>query len=537
MLRRAAQLLAIAALVNLVYQYWPRGVADELIPVINAESKFGFVDGSGRVRIDLEWDDALPFDEGGNACIKKGEYYGVIDRSGRVIVSPEYEFKISFDEHGLARAWRSNRVGLVNRQGEMVVPIECGYIEWFDEGGLAVVRRDGRKGLVDLTGRFLLQPKWDEINAFGPQGVAAIKNTEGWWLIDREGNMLVEEPMNYMSVGEFGEDGLAWVKKRLPTEDPRSSGSFGLLVEPSKTGWIDLTGREVIAPEWDDGGDFSAGLAMVVRNDQCGWINVDGEIVIPPKWNQVEPFGSRGIAGVEESGGWGAIDRKGNKVVEAQWFDPFTFDEDGYAIVRSKYDFKRGIINDAGEIVVEPKWTAISGFDEKGHAQVFGEDFQWGVVDQEGQVLFKRKGRPKGGFDANDLMAFTDPVVFGSVSMAPLIGWINRSGEVVIKPPQGSNWFPLGDGRWEGIYVMAGPMELEGSRAWMERLKSWLAGEEYSASTGVCHVYNKQGDLIWSSTWLRKTTKAWLLLISALMILLVISLLGRKRGKVVKEEP
>ena len=64
------ELLVLLALVNLAYQYWPRS-GGELIPVMNAEGKYGFVDGGGRVRIEFEWDNVSRFDEGGLERLRK----------------------------------------------------------------------------------------------------------------------------------------------------------------------------------------------------------------------------------------------------------------------------------------------------------------------------------------------------------------------------------------------------------------------------------------------------------------------------------
>ena len=61
-----------------------RGAAG-LFPVWDERGKYGFIDGSGRVRIGPQFDGALPFTEG-LAAVRLGDKWGFIDPSGKVVV-------------------------------------------------------------------------------------------------------------------------------------------------------------------------------------------------------------------------------------------------------------------------------------------------------------------------------------------------------------------------------------------------------------------------------------------------------------------
>ncbi len=68
------------------------------------ESKYGFIDKSGKVVIEPQFDDAEPFSEG-LAKVEKDDKYGFIDKSGKVVIEPQFDDAEPFSE-GLAKVRR-----------------------------------------------------------------------------------------------------------------------------------------------------------------------------------------------------------------------------------------------------------------------------------------------------------------------------------------------------------------------------------------------------------------------------------------------
>ena len=61
------------------------------------------------------------------------------------------------------------------------------------------------------------------------------------------------------------------------TETEREDGGM-------EVGWIDHTGKVVIAMDWDNANEFdSHGMAAVRKNGKWGWIDESGEVVLPLK--------------------------------------------------------------------------------------------------------------------------------------------------------------------------------------------------------------------------------------------------------------
>ena len=508
MLKRILQLLTLAALVNLAYQHWPRGEADELFLVKNSEWKYGYVDGSGRVRIEFDWDRAFPFDEKGVACVQVGSLRGAINRQGKVVVPVKYDSMLRFDaeSHDLALVEKDDLYGYVNREGKEVVPLEWDWLASFDKWGMCEAGKDGLRGVLNTKGQLVIEPVWQRANSFGSQNVAAVKGESGWGMIDRQGNMLVDAKLDFASVDVFGENGLAVVSQ----EEPVERGS----IPPYKgIGWIDQTGKIVIPVEWYEALPFdSSGMAVVCGFDRrWGWIDEHGEPVFPYRWQSVEPFDHHGLARVYSGGQTALIDREGKSVVGFKYSSIGEFDQAGYAIVSD--------------------WPGIGGgpFGEE-----FKPQFKEGLIDKQGNVIFMKEMVELAAFDSNGLAAFK-PWGDTPDSVAPedfeIGGWLDHTGKTVIEIPEG--WKANPDAG-ANFYLIERDIQLTGTRKWMQTVENWLKGDdaEFGLEVVQRRAYNKHGAVIWDSTWLRNTTKSWLYLAATLLPLLIVMWFGRgKKNK------
>jgi hypothetical protein len=91
-----------------------------------------------------------------------------------------------------------------------------------------------------------------------------------------------------------------------------------MLAENRKWGFIDRTGREVVAPRYDGVEPFAEGLAAVKLNGKWGLINRSGREVIAPKLDQYlsSLSFSDGVTRVKLNGKWGYIGRDGTEYFE-----------------------------------------------------------------------------------------------------------------------------------------------------------------------------------------------------------------------------
>ena len=123
--------------------------------------KYGFIDKSGKVVIEPQFDHARDFSEGFAQVIKGGKWVfedemnkmvikdgksGSIDKSGKVVIEPSYQKKGK------------------SRQFNRIYP--------FSEG-LAQVEKNDKYGFIDKSGKVVIEPQFDGAGNFS-EGFARV---------------------------------------------------------------------------------------------------------------------------------------------------------------------------------------------------------------------------------------------------------------------------------------------------------------------------------------------------------------------------
>jgi hypothetical protein len=250
--------------------------------------------------------------------------HGYIDSSGKIVIRPQFDDAWSFSE-GLAPVLVSDKWGFIDKTGTIVIAPQFFEVRPFKEGRAVVGaffksgpinHVVGNYGYIDHTGRFAIAPQFGVAFRFS-NGLVLIQ-TEDYknGYIDKSGKVVFWEKR----LSENFSDNLALFRTHGNTPD-------------SRTGYLDLTGHEAIAPTFDFGEPFSEGLACVSQNKKSGFIDTKGNVAIPFSFEGCRSF-SEGLAAVMTGGKWGYIDKTGKLVIEARFGEAKTF-SDGVAIVRA----------------------------------------------------------------------------------------------------------------------------------------------------------------------------------------------------------
>jgi hypothetical protein len=105
------------------------------------------------------------------------------------------------------------------------------------------------------------------------------------------------------------------------------AGPLFQIVRNDKGGFIDRTGRVVIAPAFADERDFFRGLAAVQTPEgKWGYIDETGKMAIAPRFDEVRDF-IDDLAPVRISRKWGYIDTSGRLVIEPRFQSAGEFHE------------------------------------------------------------------------------------------------------------------------------------------------------------------------------------------------------------------
>ena len=163
--------------------------AQDLEPYRDWFGSYGYVDSTGNIVINCQFDDAKEFSEGRAAVLSRGG-----DISGGSV----------FGQLSLTLKW-----GYIDTSGMTVIPCVYDYAGQFSDGYAAVM--SGNKwGFVDYEGDTLVSYRYNEVHRF-VNGYAAVRMGDRWGYIDSDGNELV--PCMYDVASDFGTDGFAAVSR------------------------------------------------------------------------------------------------------------------------------------------------------------------------------------------------------------------------------------------------------------------------------------------------------------------------------------
>ena len=259
-------------------------------------TRVGFIDSSGRLAINPQFDEVGFFSEG--LCpARRGPLWGYLDRTGRFAIQPQFEEAAYFSE-GLAAVSVRGRKGYIDRAGVKAIAPVFEDAGPFQEGR-ARVKLAGRWGFLDLKGNRVGPTGYEQARDFF-EGLAAVRMRGQWGYIDKQGRVVI--PFRFPSAEDFAE-GRAVV---------------GTLRGVS---FIDTQGRVLFAGRnFSQAQYFSEGLAAVrlAASGLVGFIKDDGATAILPRYAQALPF-CDGLAAVSLGERWGYIDRQGKTVIDFQF--------------------------------------------------------------------------------------------------------------------------------------------------------------------------------------------------------------------------
>lgn len=219
-------------------------------------------------------------------------------------------------------------------------------------------------------------------------------------------------PAEYAWVGYF-QSGVARVTKTGAFEGRAAE------ISDAKWGFIDATGKEVIAPQFSRADDFQGEYAMVEINDKLwGLINKKGAMVVPAKYESVNYF-SDGLALVETPAGFGFCDRNGAERIAVRYENADSFREGRARVCR---DGKFGWVDVDGTEFGFGKYEHIHGYCE--NLAGVQKDGKWGFADKLGDIAIAPAWDEVGTF------------CFGlaRVKRGELWGFIDTTGKVAIEP-------------------------------------------------------------------------------------------------------
>ena len=334
--------------------YGNEGDETDLLVVTGPDGKYGYIDTKGNVVIEPVYLGAKPFSDG-LAAVKRGFFWGYIDKTGKTVLDFQYDYAAQAVD-GRMVVGKSQRVN-----GRPPVRVTTGEFALIDRSGNILLPFDNRRLILMLDGRIQYADK---------------KGSKGFY--DRNFRTVME-PIKCSSGEIRFQEGLAAVENN-----------------ENLYGYLDVTGKWAIAPQYREAFGFSEGVAVVMLDDvSMTYINKAGEDAFPLN-NPVQWAGSfhEGVACVlDYKDSLYCIDLAGKKLFDIKGADGAAYFSDGLCEVMKQKpggpdgQMVHGFADRTGTVVIDYLFDDTSPF-INGIAQVLVDD-KIGYIDKTGKYIWE----------------------------------------------------------------------------------------------------------------------------------------------------
>ncbi|MDR6549136.1 hypothetical protein J2736_000319 [Paenibacillus qinlingensis] len=326
--------------------------AASLFPV-KIGRKYGFMDKSGYLKIQPNFDGASPFSEG-LAAVKVDDKWGYADTTGKIVITPQYHTASAFSESKAIVSLEDQngvKFGYINNKGNKVGNIMYEFALPYKENFAPVVT--GKYfAFLNRDGYIQIYKSFEDASSFS-EGLARVAVANKYGFIDKSGSPAI--PYQYDKASDFSE-GLAAVSL------------------DAKWGYINIENTTIIPLQFEDASPFSEGLAAVKKGGKYGFVDPTGKIIISPQFEKAGSFES-GFAPVQQSGKWGFINKQGNVVVQPQY--DFAYIERGGMF---------HVQNNGNNLYIDHQGRFIQPLNEKGE-EINLVNVQGKVIEVNGNLL------------------------------------------------------------------------------------------------------------------------------------------------------
>jgi hypothetical protein len=164
-------------------------------PVKNSEGKIGFIDKTGKLRIDFRFTDTRGFSEGiapvciypecDNAC------WGFINTKGEWILEPQFWSALPVTD-GVARVQINRKFGFIDTKGKLVIPLQYNTAGRFGDGLCFVSLSENETDyfVINTKGETIIAGPFDYYSSEFRNGKAIVSKNGDCLEIDKTGKIL-----------------------------------------------------------------------------------------------------------------------------------------------------------------------------------------------------------------------------------------------------------------------------------------------------------------------------------------------------------
>jgi hypothetical protein len=261
------------------------------------DTLWGYKDRQGAVKIEPQFRYATKF-RGDVAIVAKNDKLGAIDKNNKLLIPFRYEFLSPLDTAEYLFGHRAKYfgeyiMGVLTEDEKVKIPAEYNHIAKY-RNTYKVTRNIDR--------------------VIGKEGLSDVRSVQSkYGLFDGNGKVLI--PCKY--------DYIDWINDSLLDV---TTGDLGM-----NHALFSIEGEQLTGFEYMVFGKLIEGVIKARIGNKFGFVFPTGKVAIPIQFDYCEDF-SNGYAMIKQQDRWGAVDKNGNIIIEAQ----FAYDEVKMAL-KEKY--------------------------------------------------------------------------------------------------------------------------------------------------------------------------------------------------------
>lgn len=293
--------------------------------VVGKHKKFGILDKTGKLMLDLNYDEISRTWGEDLLAVKSNGKYGIFSlKTKQVEIREKYTYAPQFN-YSVAAVHENGKYGLLGANLKTILPPRYDSISPVSKK-MILFGQSGKYGYLNLKGEVIIPAMYDKIenDRYRMEDRIRVKIGDKWGIIDSKGKKITE--LIYDEIDAYSSD-------------------FAGFYRNGKGGYLDRSGKEVIPAQYDYVDWFTKGIAFVGKRNPAdsmmyyGVIQKSGSIVYPFEFDEFEMGYSEEVFLVTKNGKTGAINSEGKMIVPIEYnrediMDDFEVDATNYIILR-----------------------------------------------------------------------------------------------------------------------------------------------------------------------------------------------------------
>ena len=252
---------------------------------------YGIIDFNKSMIFDNKYLDIKSIYSSNKYAVKIDKNYRVVDKQGKILTDTEFEDVVDILGEQIIYT-EKNKCGVITVNGEKIIKTEYEELQ-FINNNFFIAKKNEKYGVISSNGDLEIDFKYEEMKYSKLAGVLIAKKENNQYdLYDSSMNLKltvnsVEMNDDYMEVQLAGET--KYYNFKFEEKDIKSifiNNSLYISEKNGKYGFVDEKGNVVVDYKYDDATEYNKyGFAGVKINGVWGAINIKGEEIVEPKYN------------------------------------------------------------------------------------------------------------------------------------------------------------------------------------------------------------------------------------------------------------